>query len=76
MPTTLWRRPLHAMTGAFTGAGFRLRAIGAPGPERAARELFPDGFQDLSANPDSLFLVVEPPLSVVGSGGRPVADHP
>ncbi|WP_429727732.1 hypothetical protein [Amycolatopsis thermalba] len=32
-----WRRPLHAMTSAFTAA---LTALGGP-----QRELFPDGFR-------------------------------
>ncbi|MBB4931361.1 hypothetical protein F4561_002181 [Lipingzhangella halophila] len=31
-------------------------------------DLFPDGFQDLSTNPNFLFFVVEVPQSVTGSG--------
>jgi SAM-dependent methyltransferase len=37
-----WARPLHAMTGAFTAAGFRIKVISEPEPAPAARELFPD----------------------------------
>ncbi|MEU6721349.1 methyltransferase domain-containing protein [Nonomuraea sp. NPDC046802] len=68
VPMKLWRRPLHAMTDAFTGAGFHLAAISEPQPHPAARELFPDGFQYLSTNPNFLFFVVEVPPSATGSG--------
>ncbi len=37
-----WHRPLHAMTGAFTAAGFRMEVISEPEFDPAARELFPD----------------------------------
>jgi hypothetical protein len=56
------------MTDAFTTAGFRPSVICEPQPDPAARELLSDGFQDLSANPDSLFFVVEVPPSATGSG--------
>jgi SAM-dependent methyltransferase len=39
---SIWDRPLHAMTGAFTEAGFLMTAISEPEPVPAARELFPD----------------------------------
>jgi SAM-dependent methyltransferase len=39
---SFWNRPLHAMTDAFTAAGFRISAISEPHPVPAARELFPD----------------------------------
>jgi SAM-dependent methyltransferase len=39
---SFWDRPLHAMTGAFTAAGFRIAVISEPAPAPAARELFPD----------------------------------
>jgi SAM-dependent methyltransferase len=39
---TYWHRPLHAMTGAFTEAGFRIAVISEPSPAPGARELFPD----------------------------------
>ncbi len=45
---SFWHRPLHAMTDAFTAAGFRIAVISEPEPAPAARELFPD---DLAAKP-------------------------
>ncbi|MEV6028775.1 class I SAM-dependent methyltransferase [Streptomyces sp. NPDC052036] len=67
-PMRFWRKPLHAMTDAFTTAGFRLAGISEPQPDPAARELFPDGFQDLSTKTTFLFFVVEVPPSAAGSG--------
>ncbi|MEU6772383.1 class I SAM-dependent methyltransferase [Streptomyces sp. NPDC046759] len=67
VPMKFWRRPLHAMIDAFTTAGFRLAFISEPQPEPAARELFPDGFHDLSTKPNFLFFVVEVPPSAAGS---------
>nr|WP_161562844.1 class I SAM-dependent methyltransferase [Streptomyces antimycoticus] len=66
-PMRFWRKPLHAMTRAFTTAGFRLAVISEPQPDPAARELFPDGFHDLSTKPTFLFFVVEVPPSAAGS---------
>lgn len=66
-PMTFWRRPLHAMTDAFTTAGFRLAVISEPQPDPAARELFPDGFHALSTKISFLFFVVEVPPSDTGS---------
>jgi hypothetical protein len=42
-----WARPLHAMTGAFTAAGFRISVISEPAvaPD-TPRELLPDDFAD------------------------------
>jgi ubiquinone/menaquinone biosynthesis C-methylase UbiE len=68
VPIRLWRRPLHAMTDAFTTASFRLSAISEPQPDPAARELFPDDFQDLSTKTTFLFFVVEVPPSATGTG--------
>jgi ubiquinone/menaquinone biosynthesis C-methylase UbiE len=65
----LWRKPLHAMTDAFTTAGFRLSVISEPQPDPAARELFPDGFHDLSTKTTFLFFVVDVPPSATGSAG-------
>lgn len=48
VPMSFWQRPLHAMTGAFTAAGFRIAVISEPAPAPAARELFPD---QLAAKP-------------------------
>ncbi len=38
----VWTRPLHAMTDAFTAAGFRITVISEPASDPAARDLFPD----------------------------------
>ncbi|MEW2514627.1 class I SAM-dependent methyltransferase [Streptomyces sp. NPDC046870] len=62
VPMRFWRKPLHAMTDAFTTAGFRLAAISEPQPDPAARDLFPDGYRELSTKPNFLFFVVEAPL--------------
>ena len=43
-----WNRPPHAMTDAFTAAGFRISVISEPHPVPEARELFPD---ELAAKP-------------------------
>jgi SAM-dependent methyltransferase len=41
---SFWHRPLHAMTDAFTAAGFRILVISEPAPAPdTPRELFPDG---------------------------------
>ncbi|MER8156838.1 class I SAM-dependent methyltransferase [Streptomyces sp. NPDC094472] len=66
-PMKFWRKPLHAMTDAFTTAGFRLAVISEPQPDPAARDLFPDGFHDLSTKTTFLFFVVEVPPSAAGS---------
>ncbi len=39
---SFWNRPLHAMTDAFTAAGFRISVISEPDPLPEARELFPE----------------------------------
>ncbi|MDT8912253.1 class I SAM-dependent methyltransferase [Amycolatopsis sp. PS_44_ISF1] len=44
-PLTFWDRPLHAMTDAFTGAGFRITGISEPPAAPEAPDLFPDEFQ-------------------------------
>ncbi|MFK0174300.1 class I SAM-dependent methyltransferase [Streptomyces sp. NPDC090306] len=58
---SFWRRPLHAMTDAFTAAGFRLAVISEPQPDPAARELYPDDFHSLSTQMCFLFFVLEVP---------------
>ncbi|MFL1429955.1 MULTISPECIES: class I SAM-dependent methyltransferase [unclassified Nocardiopsis] len=63
---TFWRRPLHAMTDAFSAAGFRLATISEPQPDPAARELFPDDFHALSTRLGFLFFVLEAPSPPVG----------
>jgi SAM-dependent methyltransferase len=50
---SFWHRPLHAMTDAFTAAGFRISVISEPHPAPGARELFPDIFAD---KPSGAFL--------------------
>ncbi|MFC6093428.1 class I SAM-dependent methyltransferase [Saccharothrix lopnurensis] len=54
-----WHRPLHAMTDAFTAAGFRTAVIGEPPPGPRARELFPEEFVDREAFLCFLFFVLE-----------------
>ena len=39
---SFWHRPLHAMTDAFTAAGFRISVISEPPPAPGASELFPE----------------------------------
>lgn len=52
----LWRRPLHAMTGAFTAAGFRIAAISEPKPDPAARELYPGEYERLATRMSGFLL--------------------
>ncbi|MEV0446870.1 class I SAM-dependent methyltransferase [Streptomyces sp. NPDC050600] len=68
-PMRFWRKPLHAMTDAFTAAGFRVTGISEPQPDPAARDLFPDAFQALAAGPCFLFFVVEALQPTGGSDG-------
>jgi ubiquinone/menaquinone biosynthesis C-methylase UbiE len=56
---SFWHRPLHAMSDAFTSAGFRISVIGEPPPAPGADELFP---AELEAKPRFLcflFFVLE-----------------
>jgi SAM-dependent methyltransferase len=65
-PMAFWRRPLHAMTDAFTDAGFRLAVINEPKIDPAARDLYPDEFR----NPKLgflIFVVEVTPASADGS---------
>jgi SAM-dependent methyltransferase len=57
---TYWHRPLHAMTDAFTGAGFEVRQVGEPpfDPDTPA-ELLPAGIGDRTAFVCFLFFVLE-----------------
>jgi ubiquinone/menaquinone biosynthesis C-methylase UbiE len=50
---SFWTRPLHAMTDAFTAAGFRIAVVSEPPPAPGARELFPDRLPD---TPSGAFL--------------------
>ncbi|MFT7871047.1 MULTISPECIES: class I SAM-dependent methyltransferase [Amycolatopsis] len=56
---TFWNKPLHAMTDAFTAAGFRIAVISEPHPVPEARELFPGDFEILDTFPSFLFFVLE-----------------
>ena len=47
-----WHRPLHAMSDAFTAAGFRIAVISEPPPAPEAHALFPDQVKEA----DSAFL--------------------
>jgi hypothetical protein len=57
---TFWHRPLHAMTDAFTRAGFKISVISEPpfSPE-TPRELLPPGLGDRTAFLCVLFFVLE-----------------
>lgn len=57
---TYWHRPLHAMTDAFTEAGFRISVISEPPPAPdTPRELFPPNYGDRTAFLCFLFFVLE-----------------
>ena len=56
---SLWDRPLHAMTGAFTAAGFRMTVISEPEPAPAARERFPDQLAAMPRFLAFLFFVLQ-----------------
>lgn len=45
---SFWDRPLHAMTDAFTAAGFRITTISEPPYVPEARDLFPDDFRNIT----------------------------
>jgi ubiquinone/menaquinone biosynthesis C-methylase UbiE len=60
MVLTYWHRPLHAMTDAFTEAGFRISVVSEPpfSPD-TPRELFSPQFADRTAFLCFLFFVLE-----------------
>jgi SAM-dependent methyltransferase len=64
-PMQFWHRPLHAMTAAFTEAGFRIAVISEPPPAPGARERFPEEFAEIFKDPSNtaflnmLFFVLE-----------------
>ncbi|HEY3471106.1 MAG TPA: methyltransferase domain-containing protein [Amycolatopsis sp.] len=58
VPMSFWNRPLHAMTDAFTAAGFRISVVHEPRPVAAARELFPEDFPVLDTFPSFLIFVL------------------
>jgi ubiquinone/menaquinone biosynthesis C-methylase UbiE len=56
---TLWHRPLHAMTDAFTRAGFRIDVVSEPPyAADAPRELLPSNLGDRTAFVCFLFFVL------------------
>jgi ubiquinone/menaquinone biosynthesis C-methylase UbiE len=57
---TYWHRPLHAMTDAFTAAGFRISVVSEP-PYAAdtPRDLLPPGLGDRTAFVCFLFFVLD-----------------
>jgi hypothetical protein len=59
VPMSFWNRPLHAMTDAFTAAGFRISVISEPHPVPEARELFPDEFAGRQSFLCFLFFVLQ-----------------
>ncbi|WP_372457934.1 class I SAM-dependent methyltransferase [Streptantibioticus parmotrematis] len=58
-PVSMWHRPLHAMSDAFTAAGFRITTISEPEPDPAAREAFPDDIAARSRFLCFLFFVLQ-----------------
>ena len=58
---SFWDRPLHAMTEAFTAAGFHISAISEPPFVPEARELFPEEFREITGTRflSFLFFVLE-----------------
>ncbi len=57
---TFWHRPLHAMTNAFTGAGFRVAALSEPPPAPdTPAELLPPGLEPGQSFLCFLFFVLE-----------------
>lgn len=58
IPMSFWMRPLHAMTAAFTAAGFEISVISEPMPAPAARELWPEDYRLLTISPSFLFFVL------------------
>ena len=59
-PMTFWERPLHAMTDAFTAAGFRIAVISEPpaAPD-TPDELFPPEFEGRKIFLSFLFFVLQ-----------------
>jgi ubiquinone/menaquinone biosynthesis C-methylase UbiE len=63
VPMKFWRKPLRAMLDAFAAAGLYVKSICEPQPDPRARDIYPDGFKDLSTRPAFLFFVAETPPS-------------
>ena len=57
---TYWHRPLHAMTDAFTAAGFRISVVSEPPyATDTPREILPPELENISAFVCFLFFVLE-----------------
>jgi ubiquinone/menaquinone biosynthesis C-methylase UbiE len=57
---TYWHRPLHAMTEAFTDAGFQISVISEPPPAPGTpRDLFPPHLGDRTSFLSFIFFVLE-----------------
>ena len=67
---SFWHRPLHAMTDAFTAAGFRISVISEPPPAPGAYELFPDELADRSAFLCFIFFVLHADATCDGQNQR------
>ncbi|GAA3659616.1 hypothetical protein GCM10022267_52140 [Lentzea roselyniae] len=55
---SFWNRPLHAMTNAFTAAGFTVAEIAEPFPVPEAQAKFPEHYAALTTSPSFLFFVL------------------
>ena len=51
-----WRRPLDAILGALTDAGFGIDDVHEPQPLPECRERFPDVWEQLSRRPEFLLV--------------------
>ena len=56
---SFWHRPLHAMTDAFSTAGFRIAVISEPLPTPAAYEPFAEELAAKPRFPCFLFFVLQ-----------------
>ena len=65
VPMSFWNRPLHAMTDAFTAAGFRISVISEPHPvpEAANCSRRARGSRASCASSSSLTTTLSPPLA-------------
>jgi SAM-dependent methyltransferase len=57
MPVCFWHRPLSAMTGSLTRAGFALERVEEPAPDPSVREIDPDAWQRLTTEPRFVFFL-------------------